>query len=186
MLKVIIAMGMMVLASAATAQLHRCTGPDGKTTYTDRACETGERKAGVKIVDNSVDGSELRDAAARGRAELRATRNRAESGTDSASPDEDRSSSAACKSARRNYEVETSIKTTPDPAKMEQRRQAAEDACAVRQRVNVEHAEEIAKREAAARRRAAAEEAARAAERHGDVADANGALPDGRTARAAV
>jgi Domain of unknown function (DUF4124) len=158
MLKTIFAATLILSASAATAQLHRCTGADGKTTYTDRACETGERKTGVKIVDNSVDGSELRDAAARSRAEMYAPRN-----VPAQPQNGGGGSSFECSKARRNYEVEASIKTTPNTEKMERQRAAAEAMCGTDQSRDANHDQAIAQEKLAAEKKDRARRAAEAA-----------------------
>jgi hypothetical protein len=41
----------LLAASAASAGMFRCIGPDGKMTYADRPCETGQQAAGK--VDSS-------------------------------------------------------------------------------------------------------------------------------------
>jgi hypothetical protein len=41
----------VLAAGAASAGMYRCLGPDGKMTYADRPCETGQQAAGA--VDRS-------------------------------------------------------------------------------------------------------------------------------------
>jgi len=156
LLKLLLAVPLIVLSLAATAQLHRYTGADGKTTYTERPCEGGERKSGVKIVDNSMDESELRDVTARSRAEPYAT-------TDNPAQTTNRGrSSFECSTARRNYEVEGSIKTTPNSSNMERLRVSAEAPCGDEQSRNANHDVAIAQERAAAEKRECAKRAAEA------------------------
>jgi hypothetical protein len=148
--------------------------PGGKTTYTDRPCETGDRRTGVVITDNKVDGSELRNAAARSRAELGAAKNQPIEADDDRTDTRDRSSSFECGIARREYELEASIKTNPDTTKMERRRQAAEEVCGAKSGRAFEHEDALFKQKVLAERKARAEEAARSTSRFGSwITDCN-------------
>lgn len=48
----IVALALLVASTTATAQVHRCTGPDGKTVYSDKPC-TGAGGQ-VRLTDNSA------------------------------------------------------------------------------------------------------------------------------------
>jgi hypothetical protein len=51
--RAVLALGLLAAAVPAAAQLHRCTGKDGKVTYTDRECEVGAKSRGV-VINNSA------------------------------------------------------------------------------------------------------------------------------------
>jgi hypothetical protein len=59
-----IGMTLLLAATGATAQLYRCTGSDGRVVYSDQRCAPNEQRQVVKITDNSMDNSNLRNTAA--------------------------------------------------------------------------------------------------------------------------
>lgn len=59
--------GFILVSSAAVAQINKCV-VEGKVIYSDQPCEKGHQSA-VSVVPNSMDGTYLRDEAARNRRE---------------------------------------------------------------------------------------------------------------------
>ncbi|MDR2174161.1 MAG: DUF4124 domain-containing protein [Burkholderiales bacterium] len=55
---------LLLTATGAVAQLYRCTGSDGRIAYSDKRCAPNEQRQLVKITDNSMDNSNLRNTAA--------------------------------------------------------------------------------------------------------------------------
>ena len=53
----------LLAPGAASAQLYKCKGPDGKTVYSDSKCEASEKGA-LKVMPNSSTPSEREKAAA--------------------------------------------------------------------------------------------------------------------------
>ena len=125
------AMTLLMLANAsAFAQLHRCTGLDGTTTYTDRPCDAGSRKASVSITDYSSDSTEARKIISRDR-QARFQRQKVQQDEDEGTEisGASRASEAECDNLRREYDMETRIVTKPDVAKKEGRRLRMEAVC---------------------------------------------------------
>lgn len=57
MRKVMVASAILMAAGGASAQLNKCTGPDGKVTYSDAPCSTSAKKAdSVKVWDSNLSG----------------------------------------------------------------------------------------------------------------------------------
>lgn len=58
---------LLVLSAAMTcgssfAQVRKCVGPDGKVTYSDYVCKsTAMKESSVKLNENTLDGSTMRD-----------------------------------------------------------------------------------------------------------------------------
>jgi hypothetical protein len=51
----------LVFAGYSHAQLNKCMGPDGKVSYSDKACATNStKKEAVQIQENTLDGSSAR------------------------------------------------------------------------------------------------------------------------------
>ena len=57
----------ILIASNAAAQVFKCEGADGKTTYSDQPCRDSGRTSTVNTRGNTVDTQHLRDEAARSR-----------------------------------------------------------------------------------------------------------------------
>ncbi|MDR0247139.1 MAG: DUF4124 domain-containing protein [Burkholderiales bacterium] len=55
---------LLVVNGAAAQRLYRCTGNDGRVVYSDQKCAPNEQRQVVKIIDNSMDSSGLRNSAA--------------------------------------------------------------------------------------------------------------------------
>lgn len=53
----LIVLAAMLAASAASAQVLKCKGPNGQTVYSDRPCEDGSTGREVSVNANTVDGS---------------------------------------------------------------------------------------------------------------------------------
>lgn len=52
---------LLLLGGNASGQVRKCTGPDGKVTYSDVICaSTGHKESGVTVNANTIDGSVLR------------------------------------------------------------------------------------------------------------------------------
>lgn len=51
---------LLVLTGAAQAQLRKCTGPDGRVTYSDVRCSTGAAESNVRANANTLDNSGAR------------------------------------------------------------------------------------------------------------------------------
>ena len=49
----ILAISLLLLAAAPAEAMTRCTGKDGKVTYTDGDCDVGAKASGVPIHDSS-------------------------------------------------------------------------------------------------------------------------------------
>lgn len=60
---VIFALGLLLFGSQVYAQLYRCTGTNGKTTYSNFPCAHDEKAASVRVTDNAVESRELRNYA---------------------------------------------------------------------------------------------------------------------------
>ena len=60
----------LLAPGAASAQLYKCKGPDGKTVYSDAKCEASEKGA-LKVMPNSSTPSEREKAAAAAEAAAR-------------------------------------------------------------------------------------------------------------------
>ncbi len=63
-----LAIGALLVPAAASAQLFKCKGPDGKTVYSDTRCEASSSGSALKVMPNSATRSErerAEEAAAR-------------------------------------------------------------------------------------------------------------------------
>ncbi|MDR0769714.1 MAG: DUF4124 domain-containing protein [Burkholderiales bacterium] len=60
-----IGMVLLLTANSVTAQrMYRCTTNDGRIVYSDQGCASTERSQVVKIIDNSMDNSNLQNTVA--------------------------------------------------------------------------------------------------------------------------
>jgi len=59
----ILAFGVLLCGSQAYAQMYRCTGVGGKTTYSNFPCSASEKVEHVRITDNAIESRELRSYA---------------------------------------------------------------------------------------------------------------------------
>lgn len=75
----VIAATLLLLCANAQAQLRKCTGPDGKVTYSDVVCASNAATGSIKNAGgNSLDASGFRQEVQKNLAEKEASENRAE------------------------------------------------------------------------------------------------------------
>jgi hypothetical protein len=124
----------LLASTLASAQIYRCTGPDGRTVFSDTACAPGSPK--LEPRPNVVDTSGQRETQLR--MENQALREQLEqSQRTAAAPapaprENDRFDSAACKSARRDHELAANS-VARNQALIDARAAAMYGACGLRE-----------------------------------------------------
>jgi len=99
--KIAIALACLLLAAPSAHALHKCTGADGKVTYTDEPCEAGAKPSGVQIHDTAG-----MEAPKRGLKSGSSTSSTSKaSATSSGSQKNNSQASAKCRQAQNNNRV---------------------------------------------------------------------------------
>ena len=128
----------MLFAGAASAEVYKCTGADGKVTFGDSPCTGSANEKVLKVRPNTIDTSQDRNRQlvnenSRLQEQLSSQRVAAAQAPHGHSEQIDRrGNSADCASARRDYEVEASSIARTD-AKLRARESMMYGACGMRE-----------------------------------------------------